>query len=1362
MDNIRDGSISSKNKHLNIKLLKRALTLSLALSLIVQSTFTATASEQVEIPNNESQITQDDIDVGNDQDSEAISNKETEVDTLSDNELNTETETGTDTDTETGTDTETETGTDTETSYTQQDTSEIQNSNNNKSDSKNLEELNTIEEIKKLDYEYEDRNVSVSVKLPEDTCVPSDSVLVVTEITASNDIFDELTETAKEALNSDIKTIQLFDISFFTKSNEYISVDDTAEVKITPKKNIKNTEDLKVMHYEDESKLPVEISEVQASNDEVVFTTDGFSIFALVEVIGAPTNEVIGLNRKNNIDTTALGGNSYVIASRNAKYMLDRAYHTSYWGRLGAIDINSITPSDYVYHTFDAVDSTNSTYRIYTTINGTKYYLKVDGSASEGMYLHNTSVEANATIFKVEAIDNSTIYIRYRDNDSYYINLNGGEFNHNGFMMWQARDAGSEITLNNEKLDTVKYVNNLGDKEYAIISYTSGVKALTSISSDNKTKLISTDATVVDSKYVYGNNVASWKFEASDANHGKYYIYTLDSNGNKLYLSISDTDETVQAVTEKPSKPFTVIDEGNHKVTIRSGGRALDNYIHHGCFGSWEYTGSTNQLVGLYEKKDVYLQYELGFEYTEHDRGWITDGKPSLEGHIQSVDGTTQLLGIIGATTSEGYYRNLTHYTSNPDMTADIVGGEDTNNVNGFLEKEGKPNGSEYEFLGWETEVDGNKYIFNKDAQASINGDNIDIKDTEGNTVTVPSGTTLKGRWRQVRDIALFYVNYKGFINDNPVTPYDDFTPCVGIAYIYNAESKNLIGLDEDTKISSFIVDAYDATNTSTQIVLEYVRFNDNGSYSLTRNIEGSTIEEFENHIFKYLRESEHEVNLHLGEKNSVRVNSSSLFGPQYDIKWYTMKDAHDVWHIDGLVTEDPQQINVELDIQGVSSDDIDKYIRIEPKQPSDEFANTTDKLYVITQAITDLGNGSESSQEFKLFATNEILDAINKKYEYIGENTSTDETKFSWNVPTARLSEYTLSVSNSDIADYNCITHIELIFDDNSTEKIEGTSVNVRDHESTEKEIKTVRFVRQYTKNRTAILNIANISSNTSEALYGTEFRLYNSDNSFSISATTDTDGKITFDNIPVGNYILEQITVANGYVMNDNNKYNINVTSSNSGDLVVLDNNGNILYKQEDGEIKLINTLDVYNSLKINKLYTVKVVWDKDCDKNKIPDYLDVRVEVTPKTRAATATELNFRLDASNNWQATWNDYDDSNYEVKYVSQDGFLDKLELSVTANITDFTITFSPEKSNTENNNKPDDNNKDKDDKDKDTNKDKDNKVEENKNNTSNTQTNNTTGTPDKPTGDSSNLMIWTSVMLLSAIMFIVLLKKKSE
>ncbi|MCD7864379.1 MAG: Cna B-type domain-containing protein [Lachnospiraceae bacterium] len=132
-------------------------------------------------------------------------------------------------------------------------------------------------------YTYEDDTLTVTVVLPEDSEVPEDAVLVVTALTEADDSYETLEQQAQETLSSAIQNILFYDISFYTTNDEYIPVDETAQVSLVFQDSAL-TENTFVMHFTEDANTGVELVNANLALNEdgtvssITFEIDGFSV----------------------------------------------------------------------------------------------------------------------------------------------------------------------------------------------------------------------------------------------------------------------------------------------------------------------------------------------------------------------------------------------------------------------------------------------------------------------------------------------------------------------------------------------------------------------------------------------------------------------------------------------------------------------------------------------------------------------------------------------------------------------------------------------------------------------------------------------------------------------------------------------------------------------------------------------------------------------------------------------------------------------------------------------------------------------------------------------------------------------------
>lgn len=154
-------------------------------------------------------------------------------------------------------------------------------------------------------YQYVDSKVKVEVQLPEGTGVPRNAQLMVKTIGPESAEYASLLAQAQAAIEGDIAQIQFYDISFYSKQNEYIPFEDWAQVTMNFGEGVvESVEEMVVLHYDEKESAPVVLEDVSVAGEAVAddsigvvyantepvtgtvvsFETNGFSTFAVVGV----------------------------------------------------------------------------------------------------------------------------------------------------------------------------------------------------------------------------------------------------------------------------------------------------------------------------------------------------------------------------------------------------------------------------------------------------------------------------------------------------------------------------------------------------------------------------------------------------------------------------------------------------------------------------------------------------------------------------------------------------------------------------------------------------------------------------------------------------------------------------------------------------------------------------------------------------------------------------------------------------------------------------------------------------------------------------------------------------------------------
>lgn len=431
-------------------------------------------------------------------------------------------------------------------------------------------------------YSYEDDNISVNVILPSDSSVPENAVLVVTELSDEDDDYETLTEQAESAVDGKIDEVHFYDISFYAAyedGGEYISVSDSAIVTLTFKETTLSQESssVSVLHYEEIGTEPVVLDTVSlvsgTSNDQEILTfqTEGFSVFAVVTVVGSGE-----LTRSTITSTDELDGNSYIIISYTGTYAMMATESNNGMLKAEVSSTDSSTLSEWTF--------TKSGNGYYISSGG--YYLRMNNNGNLSLVTGTN----NATVFTVTYIDTGVITISARpDRDTYYINNYGGDNANNPFKGYShtGTDTGDYLVLYTLTEATAGegevLLTDLDGKSYAIVNLTSKY-ALTSTEYDNShlQGVSVTTYTEDDTTYVEGDGVTVWTFESTGTD-GVYYI----SDGNGKYLNISSSAVTVSSTRQA----ITVSASGGKVRLTSSDGMAVNRYNGNSYFGPWSDSG---------------------------------------------------------------------------------------------------------------------------------------------------------------------------------------------------------------------------------------------------------------------------------------------------------------------------------------------------------------------------------------------------------------------------------------------------------------------------------------------------------------------------------------------------------------------------------------------------------------------------------------------------------------------------------------------------------------------------------------------------------------------------------------------------
>lgn len=394
----------------------------------------------------------------------------------------------------------------------------------------------------------------ITAEVQLNTALPAGAELTVTPIGEESEGYAAMAAQIEEAVSENIEKLTLLDLSFMV-DGEYHSVSDNATVTLCFDGDIFADRQVKVFHFTENG--PTELNSTattfstfslrdEAIQTQLTFETEGFSVFAVVEI---PTSgsqyEIVNLT-----DPSQLDGNSfYIICSYKNHGMTATEPSTSLVGKSEVtINATSINLDGSALWTFEK--QTDGKYKIHN--NG--QYLKMQGLNSNDASLQLVNSEADATYFTVSTITDSTnigmAVISCTDGGrTYYINENSGDGGP-GFGGWKDSpygnngyngDTGSKQYLYRD-IDQTTPVTGLEGNTYAIVSAIED-KALSAQSANvnNYNGLASQQVDIVTisgTDYIITPDVTKWTFEQTNT-EGVYNIYT-EGNGSKQYLRLLD------------------------------------------------------------------------------------------------------------------------------------------------------------------------------------------------------------------------------------------------------------------------------------------------------------------------------------------------------------------------------------------------------------------------------------------------------------------------------------------------------------------------------------------------------------------------------------------------------------------------------------------------------------------------------------------------------------------------------------------------------------------------------------------------------------------------------------------------------
>ena len=468
------------------------------------------------------------------------------------------------------------------------------------------------------------------VSLAEDTTVPADAALTVTAIAEDSDQYAVMAEQLQQVLTGTVKRLTLLDISFYDAAGEYLSVSDTAQVSVCFDEALFTSGQIQVFHFVEDA--PVELEAVSVSHTaaaaedgtesiqtQLTFETEGFSVFAVVEVVG--DYELVDLT-----DLDQLDGNSFYIISNSKNYGMLTSLNTYSAGLAKeAVTVPTDLGNSPLW-TFSKQD--DGTYVIHS---GDSYLLMQYSGDTAGLAHLKITTQANATKFTVDICDNGSgigqVVISYTESSvTYYLNQYQGD-NGPGFYGWKdspynGGDAGSKNYLyrNTSATDTTIPVASLNGKSFAIINEATGTAMSAIADTEDASSASALDALPASTTQIDGvdyftsqENVPLWTFTAVSGKSGVYYISTTVGTETK-YLNLTTAATSGALTLSTTAQELTVTQTDDGKVFIGNGTTRLNSSGSDGEGDFWCYNDSgSNCKMTLCEKAPIDSSFTITY-----------------------------------------------------------------------------------------------------------------------------------------------------------------------------------------------------------------------------------------------------------------------------------------------------------------------------------------------------------------------------------------------------------------------------------------------------------------------------------------------------------------------------------------------------------------------------------------------------------------------------------------------------------------------------------------------------------------------------------------------------------------------------
>lgn len=1154
----------------------------------------------------------------------------------------------------------------------------------------------------------------ITAEVQLNTALPAGAELTVTPIGAESEGYAAMAAQIEEALSENIEKLTLLDLSFMV-DGEYHSVSDNATVTLCFDGDIFAGRQVKVFHFTENG--PTELNSTattfstfslrdEAIQTQLTFETEGFSVFAVVEVVGNANF----YEQVTNVAANALAGSYYILNNDSTAAMMaavttDNKFNYPALSETSVVNTNDL--SGYTLWTLEPV-SENS-YKIYSTdAVGNKQYLAAQHVVSNGSEqpswglgaLTLTTSEAMATTFSVTA--NNGIY-QFAYSNRYITDLTDNSLENGttpyGFTMHTWKATESDLRLYQKIPDTIVPLTGLDGRKYAIVNLNTASRqyAMTSTHTNvGGDKLQAVPVTVINGNdgitYVTGTGITEWEFTNAGTN-GYYYIKATDTN---KYLNITGQGENI-TTSDTPQAILIEINEdnGTGQITLKANGVKLNwigaNASRGNIFGAWSGTdrNSCQTLCVVYNShNNNILFYDLNIPTPQGGSNWYNT--PSLSAITQTVTTDSQKLLTVQGENDVGSFVYNTLSAGRGPAAANFYNQQNSLNKNaGTLTADNYLSpGDEYRFIGWKVTVDGVERFISPNATVVLLEDG-QIQINDGETVlTVPTETILVGQWDYISSVVLFFVNYGDTMlekqDNQPIIGYgvNYYTEVVALGHLYDNDDsidsispgktnvvvngvtseKDSILRSNDALIQAEIVEKFNPAKEGTQIVIDAVsQFNTETNQFEYVHVTNINQNQLEASVGQYLQKDPNQ-NTQV-QLDSAYIDKREINADNYKLYWYLQKLVEDEgWHIDGVLVAKTKPMKIYKTFSGLTTDQADTAIQ-----------KMTFPLNLIRTV--------DSQDRKDDYITLQAASSQSGVYTYDGRPGTGNI--FKWTLESVKGQRYTFEEEGYDVTGYDCSSLVSVHYADGAVVYKYNTDATYTDATGNTDaitdlfadkpleggQVESIIFANFYTPTGTGMFSISKVADDFGQVrLRGAEFTL--TKGGTVITQTTNENGAAHFSDLEPGTYTLTETKAPTGYqsldttwtvvVAKDNDKVTVTIqkegetttqTLYDSGNGGIQDN-GIYQIKNEPENTTVTVTKDFSDQLtdiEIGELTNYKILV-KDTSGNAVRTL--ILNDATPITGSINAYSWTIDLECRKTYQFVESGYSHKNYLDTVVS--------------------------------------------------------------------------------------------------------------